>query len=174
MSETATSPTPPSPVVGPSDEERKQIGVRVLLVIGVVLAVLMVVFGQATATGYDQFESYHRATLEDPQHPPRWDTEALDVEACVDDVLTWVESCPGVSSWCEGSLPDVMNMCLDTQDRTAYCDGVGDAVLSTRFGFELCSARYDKIEGHYARRYAKKHCSILYRVIAGRCSNSRF
>ena len=40
-------------------------------------------------------------------------------------------------------------------------------MLSTRFGFEECSARYDQIEGRYARRYAKKHCSLIYRVIAG-------
>lgn len=161
-------------VVGPSDEARRRIGLRVLVVLGVVIAILMVVFGQATAAGYDQFEAYRASTLDDPAHPPRWQTEALDVEDCVDEVLAWVESCPGVSSWCEGSLPDVMNQCLDTQDRTAYCESVGDAVLSTRFGFEECSARYDQIEGRYARRYAKKHCSILFRVIAGRCSNSAY
>jgi hypothetical protein len=166
-----TSPTPDS---GPDDETRRRIGVRVLVVIAVILVFLMIMFGRATAVGYEDFEAYRMSTLNDPAHPPRWKTEALDVDACVDEVLVWIEACPGVSSWCEGSLPDVLNQCLDTQDHTAYCESVGDAVKSTRFGFDECSERYDKIEGRYARRYAKKHCSILYRVIAGRCSNSAY
>jgi hypothetical protein len=169
MPETAPAPNP-----GPTDEARRQIGVRVLVVIAVIVVGLMVMFGRATAVGYEDFEAYRTATLTDPAHPPRWQTETLDVDACVDEVLTWIEACPGVSSWCESSLPDVLNQCLDTQDHSEYCESVGDAVKSTRFGFDECSARYDKIEGRYARRYAKKHCSILYRVIAGRCSNSAY
>ncbi len=158
----------------PSDETRRRIGVRVLVVIVVTLLVLMIMFGRTTAASYEEFDAYQTATLLDQQHPPRWKTEALSVDECVDEVLDWVEACPGISSWCESSLPDVMNQCLDTQDRAAYCEEVGDAVKSTRFGFEECSARYDQIEGRYARRYAKKHCSILYRVIAGRCSGSAY
>jgi hypothetical protein len=169
MPETAAAPDP-----GPSDEARRRIGVRVLVVIAVILVGLMIMFGRATAVGYEDFEAYRTATLNDPANPPRWQTEALDVDDCVDEVLTWIESCPGVSSWCESSLPDVLNQCLDTQDHGEYCESVGDAVKSTRFGFEECSARYDQIEGRYARRYAKKHCSILYRVIAGRCSDSAY
>jgi hypothetical protein len=169
MPETAPAPEPSS-----DDEARRRIGVRVLVVIAVVLVGLMIMFGRATAVGYEDFEAYRTATLNDPAHPPRWQTEALDVDGCVDEVLTWIEACPGVSSWCESSLPDVLNQCLDTQDLGEYCESVGDAVKSTRFGFEECSERYDQIEGRYARRYAKKHCSILYRVIAGRCSGSAF
>lgn len=167
-----SEPSEPTPASAePDAEARRRIGVRVLVVIGVVLAVLMVLFGQATAKSYDQFEAYRSSTLQDPANPPRWEREALSVEQCVDEVLDWVETCPGVSSWCESSLPDVTNLCLDTQDRSAYCESVGDAVLSTRFGFEECSERYDKIEGRYARRYAKKHCSVIMRVIAGRCAS---
>jgi hypothetical protein len=154
---------------GPTDAQRNALGVRVLVIIGVTLVALMVIFGRATSKGYDQFTAYQDATLKDADHPPRWETEALDVEACLDESLAWVEACPGVSSWCESSLPDVMGQCLDTQDRTAYCASVGDAVLSTRFGFEECSSRYDQIKGRYTRRYAKKHCSLIFRVIAGYC-----
>ena len=67
------------------------------------------------------------------------------------------------------ALPDVIGACLDTQDRGEYCASVGDEVLSTRFGFDECAERYDAIEGRYARRFAKKHCAAIYRVIAGRC-----
>lgn len=151
------------------DEARRRTGVRVLVVIGVVLAILMVVFGTTTARSYDRFESYRQQTLEDPDNPPVWETEALDVDGCVDAVLDWIEDCPGVSSWCQGSLPDVTNKCLATRDRTAYCESVGTEVGSTRFGFDECSARYDAIDGHYARRYAKKHCALIYRTIAGMC-----
>ncbi|PRQ08336.1 hypothetical protein [Enhygromyxa salina] len=161
---------PSGEVSGPTEAQRNAIGVRVLVIIGVVLTVLMAVFGRATSKGYDQFTAYQKATLEDPNNPPQWHVEGLDVDGCVDASLAWIEACPGVSSWCESSLPDVMNQCLDTRDRTAYCDSVGDAVRSTRFGFEECSARYDQIEGRYARRYAKKHCSLIFRVIAGYCA----
>ncbi len=151
-------------------ERRRRIGIRVLLVIGLILSVLMVVFGTTTARSYDEFATYQKATLDNPAAPPRWETEALSVDGCVDEVLAWVEACPGVSSWCEGALPDVMNKCLATQDRSAFCDEVGDAVLSTRFGYDECAERYDAIEGRYARRFAKKHCAAIYRVIAGHCA----
>jgi hypothetical protein len=150
-------------------ERRRRIGVRVLIVIGLALGVLMVVFGTVTTRNYDQFAAYQKATLEDPDHPPRWRSEAVDVEGCVDEVLAWVEACPGVSSWCESALPSVMDECLHTQDREAYCEDVGDAVLSTRFGFDECEERYGAIEGKYAKRSAKKHCSVIYRAIAGHC-----
>lgn len=165
----------PEPESGVSPEAdaaaRKRTGVRVLLVIGVVLAILMVVFGRTTMRSYDEFEAYRRASLEDPADPPLWQEEALDVDGCVDAVLDWIEACPGVSSWCESTLPDVMNRCLDSQDRGAYCESIGDDVLSTHFGYDECSARYDAIEGRYARRAAKKHCASIYRVIAGYCGN---
>jgi hypothetical protein len=169
MAEPSEPPTA-AEVSGPSDAQRNAIGVRVLVIIGVTLMLLMVVFGRATSKGYDEFTAYHEATLEDPDNPPRWETEALDVSGCVDESLAWVEACPGVSSWCETTLSDVMGQCLDSQDRTAYCEAVGDAVGSTRFGFEECSARYDQIEGRFTRRYAKKHCALIYRVIAGYCA----
>lgn len=169
MAETGSTANP-----GVDEEARRRIGVRVLVVIGVALLILMLAFGRTTAASYEEFDAYQSATLQDPDKPPRWQTEVLGVDECVDEVLDWIEACPGVSSWCESSLPDVMNQCLDTQDRTAYCESVGDAIKSTRFGFDECSARYDQIEGRYARRYAKKHCSILYRVIAGRCSGGAY
>ncbi|PRP92064.1 hypothetical protein ENSA5_51580 [Enhygromyxa salina] len=172
MADSSQGGVPPGPpeVPGPNEAARRAIGVRVLVVLGVVLALLMVVFGRATVKGYDEFEAYKSSTLEDPNNPPRWETEALDVDGCVDEALAWIEACPGVSSWCEASLSNVMRQCLATQDRSEYCESVGDAVLSTRFGFEECSARYDQIEGRYARRYAKKHCSLIYRVIADSCT----
>ncbi|MCA9682990.1 MAG: hypothetical protein KC457_12395 [Myxococcales bacterium] len=150
-------------------EARRRTGLRVLLTIAVVLSGLMVVFGSTTARNYDEFEAYRRATLENQEAPPRWQVEHLDVDGCVDAVLDWIEDCPGVSSWCEGSLPDVTNSCLETIDLGPYCQEVGDEVMSTRFGYGECAERYDAIEGRYARRAAKKHCSLIYRTLAGRC-----
>jgi len=156
---------------GLDDDARRKIGLRVVLVLGLVVAALMVVFGTSTARSYERFEAYRRATLRDPDQPPRWVSEELDVDGCVDAVLDWIELCPGVSSWCQGSLPDVTNMCLESRDRSAYCESVGDAIGSTRFGYDECADRYDAIEGRYARRAAKKHCSFIYRVIAGYCQD---
>jgi hypothetical protein len=169
-----TDATPVTPAISAEQdaEARRRIGVRVLIVISVAVVILMIAFGKATTKGYGEFEAYRGATLDDPNNPPRWTTEALTVENCVDEVLAWVEACPGVSSWCESSLTDVTNQCLESQDRSAYCTEVGDAVLTTRFGFEECSVRYDQIEGRYERRYAKKHCALIFRVIAGHCANT--
>lgn len=153
-------------------EARRRIGLRVLLIIAVVLSGLMVVFGSTTARNYDEFEAYRHATLEDPEAPPRWQAEQLDVDGCVDAVLDWIEACPGVSSWCEGSLPDVTNSCLETIELGPFCQAVGDEVMSTRFGYGECAERYDAIEGRYARRAAKKHCSLIYRTLAGRCQDA--
>lgn len=150
-------------------ERRRRLGVRALLVIGLVLSVVMVAFGMMTSRNYNEFAAYQKATLDNTEHPPRWRTEVVDVEGCVDEVLAWVEACPGVSSWCEGTLPSVMDECLRTRDRHEYCEQVGDTVLSTRFGYAECAERYDSIPGKYARRAAKKHCSVLYRAIAGHC-----
>lgn len=166
-------PDPTTTDVEPDAEARRRIGVRVLVILAVVVAAMMVVFGRTTASSYDEFDEYRQATLENPQQPPRWRIAALSVDECVDEVLAWIEACPGVSSWCESTLPDVTNECLDSRDRTEYCEQVGDAILSTRFGFHECSERYDDIEGHYARRYAKKHCALIYRVIAGHCSEQQ-
>ena len=159
----------------PDAETRRRIGVRVLLVMGVVLALLMVVFGKTTADSYAKFEAYRATSLEDPQNPPRWQLAARlgyrvsERDIAVDELLAWIEACPGVSSWCESSLPSLTVECLESQDRSAYCESVGDTIKSTRFGYDECSARYDQIDGRFARRYAKKHCSLIYRAIAGHC-----
>lgn len=151
-------------------ERRRRIGIRVLLVLAVAVAGLMAVFGRTTSRSYKEFDAYQSATLKDPNNPPRWQVETLTVDECVDEVLDWIEACPGVSSWCEGSLLEVMNQCLVTADRSEYCDSVREETLSTRFGYHECAARYDQIDKHYARRSAKKHCAALYRVIAGHCA----
>ena len=90
--------------------------------------------------------------------------------------------CPGIAPWCEAEVPVVMETCLASSDRAAYCDEVGDEVLSTRFGFEACkSARDDKFGPHegcrdpkveadrYACRSFKKYCAGAYRAIASHC-----
>ena len=157
----------------PDDEARRLIGLRVMLILGVALAVLMVVFGSRTSENYERYDTYYKATMQDPDQPPAWESEALTVPQCVDEVLDWIEDCPGVSSWCEGALPDVMAQCLASEPREGYCAEVGDAVLTTRFGYDECAERYNEIEEHHMRRYAKKHCALLYRTIAGHCVDTR-
>ncbi|NVB36708.1 hypothetical protein G6O69_02615 [Pseudenhygromyxa sp. WMMC2535] len=177
MTEPSSEPIEPdgaAPAAGEAEdardaEARRRTGLKVLVVLGLTLALLMLIFGATTSRNYKQFEDYRRVTLEDPQSPPAWEREQLDVDGCVDAVLDWIEACPGVSSWCEGSLPDVTNLCLGSVDSRSYCEDAGEEIGSTRFGYQACAERYDEIEEHYARRAAKKHCALIYRVIAGHC-----
>ena len=40
----------------------------------------------------------------------------------------WTRYFARSSSWCESSLPGVMDECLSTQDRHAYCEEVGEQI----------------------------------------------
>ena len=66
-------------------------------------------------------------------------------------------------------MGEPMTLCLGSQDRHAYCLSQGDEVLSTRFGFSSCKARYEAIADTYERRAAKKSCAAAQRVIAHFC-----
>ena len=126
-------------------------------------------FGWSTWQSHQEFRNYRTQTLENADHPPRWQREVLTPEECVGEAMAWAASCPGVQSWCEAATPEVVQLCLKSRDRSTYCREVGDEVLSTRLGFAACKARYEPIDNKYARRTAKKACASSYRVIARHC-----
>jgi hypothetical protein len=130
---------------------------------------LTVAFGWTTWQAHAAFRQYRDATLHDRENPPRWTAQVYDLEACVGEAMAWVAACPGLPSWCDAALSEPLNLCLDSQDRKELCAQLGDSVLSTRFGFTTCKARYESIEDTYQRRAAKKACAAAHRVVAEFC-----
>lgn len=146
---------------------------KILLIIGAVLAVFTLVFGVSVTRNHNKFAEYKAATLDDPEHPPRWMVEEVSVEGCVDEAMQWSMECPGVQSWCLAQLPSVVRSCLETQNRADYCEQAGDEVMSTRFGFHQCEALREPVGGKYGKRAHKKYCAMSYRAIAGHCQDLR-
>lgn len=142
----------------------------VWILLGAIL-VFAVVFGAVTVRSRQAFDAYKEATLADPASPPVWEREALDIEACVDEVLTWGLECPSIQSWCLGSVPGVLHSCLDSQPRQAACAAYGDEISATRFGYDACAGRYGEIEEKYRKRATKKYCATIYRSLADYCAN---
>ena len=139
-----------------------------LWILATSVTALTVVFGVMTLKNHARFSAYQVESTVQGDVPSRWQVEALSVEQCIDESLAWAEGCPGVQSWCEGQLPRVLEACLASQPRDEYCAKVGDEVASTRFGFELCASRYNKLET-YARRSRKKFCARSLRTVADHC-----
>lgn len=130
--------------------------------------VLTLVFGLRTVALHDSYDQYSSATLGEGK--PRWDLEKLDALSCVVETMRWAEACPGIKSWCEATVPDVMRSCLRSQDRRAYCLSLDKTILSTRFGYSECQSLVDNSAEKYAKRAQKKYCALSFRAVAGYCA----
>ena len=155
---------------------------KLLAIIGGVVTLLTIVFSVTIFGHHKTYRTYRAQTLDAEDAAVPWRDGEVSVEGCVDFAIRWTMDCPGIAPWCEAEVPVVMETCLASSDRAAYCDEVGDEVLSTRFGFEACkSARDDKFGPHegcrdpkveadrYACRSFKKYCAGAYRAIASHC-----
>ena len=92
----------------------------------------------------------------------------LAVEQCVDEVLTWHQTCGAMGVLCDKSVGRMMEMCLDGRDRSSYCATVDltDAQTSG-YGYLECKDR-GMHEGQQRRR-KKKVCGTAYRAVAYHC-----
>ncbi len=142
---------------------------KILAVIALVIVALTIPFGFAIHHNHSVFSEYRRATLEDPSKPPPWEAGELTIEECVTSAIDWALECPGVQSWCEAEVPVVMSMCLKSASREAECAEIGDAHMTTRFGYDECLERREDVEGTYRARAHKKYCALAYRAVAGQC-----
>lgn len=157
-------------------EAEKRGVLRLLAILGAAVVGLSVIFGFTILRNHSVFRDYQAATLEDGDAPPPWDTEALSVDDCVEETVRWTMECPGIASWCLAEVPVVAERCLASRDRTAYCEEVGDEVMSTRFGFHACEdlrAGMDDDDEKYAKRANKKYCAATYRAVAEHCLSLR-
>ena len=156
-----------------SDDPKKRRALPILVILGVVIVGLTVVFGVTSMDSSRVFSEYRDRTLHDDEHPPPWTRRELGVDECISFALDWATACPGIQSWCEAEVPSVMVQCLESADRTAYCDEVGDEILTTGFGFHDCEDRRESVTEKYAKRWHKKYCAKSYRTIADYCRRAR-
>lgn len=139
----------------------------VLLVIGAVVVVLCVVFGVTMMRQKAQFEEYRVRTLDEQTMP--WTERTMTIDECVGFTIDWGMACPGVESWCSGHAPRLTIECLESTDRRASCDALGDDVAATSFGYTQCEERRESVDGRYAKRAHKKLCAASYRAVAEHC-----
>lgn len=164
-----------------TDDERPDAR-RILTIIAGIVLLLTVVFSVTIVRHHRTYREYRMRTLgvEDANAP--WKAKPFEVEECASYAIDWTMNCPGIAPWCQAEVPVVMESCLASSDRAAYCGEVGDKILSTRFGYDACkSARVERFGTHescqdrevevarYACRYFKKYCARAYRSIASHC-----
>jgi hypothetical protein len=141
---------------------------RTLVIAGVVgFIALAAAITMNTMNSRGAFVEYRQRTLQGPEAP--WNRAVLDVPGCVDATIEWTLNCEGLQSWCAATVPVVMQTCLDSQPRDAYCKAAGERVRTTRFGYGECEARWSAVTEKYERRATKKHCAASYRAIAEHC-----
>lgn len=144
-------------------------GRRVVLVILVAVVGLTVTFGVTSIRSSREFTEYREHTLGHGSAAAPWHKTQMSVEDCIAYAIEWATACPGIQSWCEAEVPNVARACLESADRSAYCREIGDAILTTGFGFHECEDLRSGIEEKYARRWHKKYCARSYRAVADHC-----
>ena len=103
--------------------------------------------GLYLAFSYSNFLGYVRDSLDSPEHPPAWAATPFSPEKCVDSALAWARECKGMKTACDLYVSRVVNECLASQDRLAYCQTLGETGSTTRFGLrrnKLAPARMSR------------------------------
>lgn len=134
---------------------------RLLLVMAAILLVMSAAFGWTTWQAHKRFV----------EHREGWKSPDTDIPGCRDAVMAWAESCDSLDSWCQAAVPDLMRDCLSQRSRAEFCRAQGQAIKSTRFGYEDCLPLHENEQDRYRKRRAKKHCALAYRVVAGHCDD---
>lgn len=131
--------------------------------------VLAVVFGLSTLLGvfffwqYSRTMAYVKYTIDEPEGPLPYEVAAYSPEDCVDYSMDWAAECTGVKTLCDMYVDRVITLCLESQDRTAYCDQLGERTETAEFGVDLCRER------GVQKNVDKEACGHAYRAIVGYC-----
>lgn len=113
---------------------------------------------------YTTFLNFAKDTLENPDAPPIWAQQALTPEGCVDAALDWARECHGIKSLCDVYVSHVTELCLASQDRSAYCRGLAGRSGLTEFGYEECQQR------GVQRHIDNEACANAFRQIDTHCN----
>jgi hypothetical protein len=160
-----TSPAPAPVPTPPSDTEGWR-GAGVVLGVIFTLSTLLALY---MFSQYSRTMAYVRVTLGDPDRgvmpteTQPWDLAALSPEECVDATLTWTQNCRGIKTMCDMYVERVMGLCMDTQNREAFCMAIVDDTGTTEFGVAECRAR------GVQRNVNKEACANSYRTIDAYC-----
>lgn len=81
----------------------------------------------------------------------------LNGEECITEVLDWNNSCLAMKSLCDHSVPRLMNVCLQGQNRDHECQRFAHTESDSRIGVSECYSRRVK-------KKQKKNCTTAYMV----------
>lgn len=137
------------------------------LVVG--LMVLAIPFGYSVVAEYRAYAAYVKETVLERSAPPPWADTVFSPGECVNEGLDWIEGCPGMEDFCRGMLPRVVRECLESQDRSAWCEDNGGDVKRTSFGYQICEARREAKGDLERTRIRKQRCALALRALAGHC-----
>lgn len=145
----------------PTSGERSSRGAYAVLGVTFGLSTLLAVFFFAQ---YSAVLSYVRETVDEREEPFPWDNLAFAPEECVDHALEWTAECLGIKSMCDMYVDQVMAACMESGDREAYCEALGERTMTTEFGAEECFARGTR------RNVDAEPCANAYRFIDSYCT----
>jgi len=148
---------------------KKSSPIRHALLLLAGLFVLAIPFGYSVVSEYRAYAEYVRSTVRDRQEPPPWAEKHFTPAECVNASLDWIEGCPGMEDFCRGTLPHIVNECLGSLDRRAWCVSNGDQVKKTSFGYKICEARREAKGGLERSRLFKQRCALALRALAEHC-----
>ncbi|MCA9564292.1 MAG: hypothetical protein KC561_12425 [Myxococcales bacterium] len=131
--------------------------------------VIGLLFTLATAAGVLVAYQYDRSErlLIDIQTQMHEAGTHLSAEECLDETLTWFESCEAMSGLCQGSVTRVMGVCLAAQERPQYCASLPDNTAHRSFGYADCQSR----DTNDSRQF-RRACGAAYQAIHHYCSSA--
>jgi len=116
---------------------------------------------------YSATLGYVKRTLDEPAEPNGWELRAYAPEECIDAAMTWTAECRGIKSMCDMYVERVVDECMGSRDRLAYCEHLGDTTGTTEFGVPECRAR------GVQRHINQEACANAYRSIDNFCKRTR-
>ena len=152
---------PSTPIETPEEIAKKGGRTATLVIGGLILgSTLIAVFA------YGKFVESEKQLHRDFEEM-RVKGEALTISECVDEVLVWRSNCNAMVFLCDRSVGRMMEMCLDGQDRSAYCASMDTKEMTrTTFGYAECKAK-----GAHTDRQTKKQCGTTWRAVAAWCTS---
>ncbi|RMG98037.1 MAG: hypothetical protein D6705_07155 [Deltaproteobacteria bacterium] len=138
-------------------------GPRLSVVLGVV-AVVAVAMGILATYRYGQSEAHFREIQAemDAKGPN------LDVEGCVDAVLSWHASCSANKPLCDHGVPKIMTHCLAGRDRSEACAKIEGRSARAQWVFDRCAER-----GTPCKSRKKCPCADAFRALDSFCRHGQ-